>query len=319
MQNYIGIDVSKSRLDVDWLGKPREFSNDMVGIQSLIQELQALCEQQSLACALCEASGGYERALVTACHAAQLPIHVVHANHIRYFAKSQGIKAKTDRIDARVITAYGQERNPKPDTFLLSAEELQIKELLKRREQLLADKIRENNRSDKITNPDIKTITDEHVIWLDQAIKKIDGLLSDVQKAEPVRKRCELLMSVPGIGPLLASYLLVCLPELGTLSHKALASLVGVAPFNRDSGGSQGKRFIQGGRATLRRMLYMAALASVRWNPSLKAFYKRLRAAGKPAKVALVAVIRKLVSVINSVIKRKSLWQLDYVVKQPSL
>lgn len=261
---------------------------------------------------LCEASGGYEQKLVLACHAAMIPLHVVHANHIRHFAKSLGVKAKTDVIDAKMISAYGRERKPESDNFFLSENALKIRDLLKRREQLLADKKRENNRSDKIDNKDVKDFIASHIKWLDGSIKEIDKLLLNLHKSDDVKKNHALLKSIPGIGNLLACYLITSLPELGKISHKSLAALVGVAPYNHDSGSSQGKRFIQGGRSMLRQMLYMAAMTCIKWNPALKAFYGRLRAAGKPGKVALIAVIRKLLSIANSVMLRQTVWQESY-------
>jgi transposase len=313
MKHYIGIDVSKQQLDVDWLGKPLGFTNDNVGITKLIERLQLLIPQEQLALILCEASGGYEQKIVRACHKVNLPIHVVHANKIRYFAKSQGIKAKTDQIDAKVISAYGSERKPEADHFFLNENTDKIRELLKRREQLLADKKRENSRLDKIDSPDIKELVESHIEWLNGSLKKLEDILSQLQKSDDVKESHTLLKSIPGIGSLLASYFMAYLPELGKLSHKAIAALVGVAPFNHDSGTHQGKRFIQGGRSVLRQMLYMAAMTSITWNADLKTFYERLRTNGKPGKIALVAVMRKLLSMANSVMLRKSPWQKSLV------
>ena len=309
MSHYIGIDVSKQRLDVDWLDKPLVFTNDNIGITQLIEQLELLVAQKQLSLVLCEASGGYEKKIVHACHAANLPIHLVHANKIRYFAKSQGVKAKTDQIDAKVISAYGSERKPEADNFFLNENTDKIRELLKRREQLLADKKRESNRLDKISSSDVKQLIESHIEWLNKSIKEVEKCLSQLQKSDDVKESHALLKSIPGIGSLLASYLMAYLPELGKLSHKAIAALAGVAPFNQDSGSHQGKRFIQGGRSVLRQMLYMAAMTSIKWNVDLKAFYERLRANGKPGKVALVAVMRKLLSMANSVMLRKSAWE----------
>lgn len=312
MKYYIGVDISKNRLDVDWLGEATYFKNDTPGISNLVEQLQLLAQEEKLAVVLCEASGGYEQTLVKCCRQAKLPIHVVHANRIRYFARSQGIKAKTDKIDAKMISAYGAERKPQEDTFLLSENAEKIRTFLKRREQLLADKKRETNRLDKIDDLDIKALINAHIEWLNKSIKELESILSELQKAEDVSEAIKLLTSVPGVGNLLACYLLTYLPELGQLSHKAIAALVGVAPFNQDSGQYKGKRFIQGGRSVLRQMLYMAAMTSIKWNPDLKVFYKRLRDAGKPGKKALVAVMRKLLSIINSVVIRQTPWQAVY-------
>lgn len=312
MKYYIGIDISKYRLDVDWCGKPMEFPNDHRGISILIKQLQKLFEQDKLAVVLCEASGGYEQKLAHACHAKNLPFHVAHANHIKYFAKSQGIKAKTDQIDARTITAYGVERKPSADSFLLDKNTEKIRALLKRREQLLLDRKREQSRLDKIESAEIKRLIKAHISWLNKIIIRVEKGLLVLQKSDGIKDTHALLTSIPGIGDILAYYLMSHLPELGKLSHKAIAALAGVAPFNHDSGKHQGKRFIQGGRSVLRQMLYMAAMTSIVHNPDLKRFYTGLYAAGKPGKVALVAVMRKLLSMANSVMCRQTSWQKNY-------
>lgn len=315
MSNCIGIDISKPRLDVDWLGEHREFKNDQEEIEKLINELKHLLEQKKLSLVLCEASGGYEQKLLYACHKADIPIHLVHANDIRYFAKSKGIKAKTDKIDAKVISAYGEERKPEADTLLLSNDDEKIKKFLKRREQLLEDKKRENNRLDKIIDTDIKQSISDHMKWLENSLKEIDKNLSELRDKSSTKSDHKLLTSIPGIGDLLANYLMTHLPEIGKISYKALSALAGVAPFNHDSGGSQGKRFIQGGRGTIRRLLYMAAMVSIQHNSDLKIFYKRLRDKGKSGKLALVAVMRKLLCIASSVMARKTPWQPSYLLK----
>jgi len=184
-----------------------------------------------------------------------------------------------------------------------------IGELLKRREQLQADRKRELNRLDKILNPDIIRSIDNHIEWLDKNIKEIDEELLLLKQEKNVKLNHELMISIPAIGDLSAYYLLSHLPEIGQISHKALAALVGVAPYNRDSGKGEGKRFIEGGRSRLRQVLYMCAVTGIRCNPPLKSFYTRLRNNGKPAKVALIAVIRKLITMINSVMRRGTPWE----------
>lgn len=313
MKHYIGIDISKHRLDVDWCGEAIAFANQPKDIAKLIKKLQILLEKDELALVLCEASGGYEQKLAKACHQNYLPFHVAHANHVKYFAKYQGIKAKTDKLDAKIISAYGQAKKPEPDNFLLNEQEEKIRELLKRREQLLLDKKREQSRLDTINDTEIKQLIHSHIKWLDKAIEKVQDKLAEQEKSEAIKFNHQLLTSIPGIGRVLASYFISYLPELGKLSHKAIAALVGVAPFNHDSGQHQGKRFIQGGRSTLRRMLYMAAMASITYNPDLKIFYQRLISMGKTGKMALVAVMRKLLSMANSVMCRKTPWQETYV------
>lgn len=312
MKYYIGIDVSKYRLDVDWCGTPMEFSNDSPGIHQLIKQLKQLLEKDQLALIICEASGGYEQKLAQACHVNNLPFHLAHANHIRYFGKSQGIKAKTDQIDAKTITAYGAERKPEADRFVLNENAEKIRQLLKRREQLLLDKKREQSRLDKIETMEIKRLIKAHIHWLNKAMKGIEDRLLVLQTSDDIKTAHALLTSIPGIGNMLTYYLITHLPELGKLSHKAIAALAGVAPFNHDSGKHQGKRFIQGGRSVLRQILYMAAMTSITYNPDLKQFYQGLVDAGKPGKVALVAVMRKLLSMANSIMCRQTPWQKNY-------
>lgn len=200
MEHYIGVDISKYRLDVDWLGKHITFDNNLVGIKQFAKRLHKLSKEKQLALVLCEASGGYEQKLVTICHSEELPFHVAHANHIKYFAKSCGIKAKTDPIDAKIISAYGRERKPEADHFLLDDNTLEIKGLLKRREQLMLDKKREKSRLDKIENVVVKKSINSHINYLDKEIKELDGRLSESQGTDSIEVPFELLTSVPGSG-----------------------------------------------------------------------------------------------------------------------
>lgn len=310
MKYFIGIDVSKHRLDVDWLGKHICFDNNISGISNLIKELRNLDEKSSLI--ICEASGGYEQEIVNACHKVAFPIHVAHANKIRSFAKSKGLKAKTDHLDCKILSEYAKSLQPKPDMLMLNENSLKIRELLKRREQLQKDRKREKCRLDKHDDINILDSINRHIDWLDKAINEIDKQLARLSKEDNITEDYKLLTSIPGIGELSACQIISSLPEVGKISNKAIASLMGVAPFNRDSGSYQGKRYIQGGRKNLRHALYMAALTSTQHNPELKIFYQRLRKAGKPAKVAIIAVMRKLLSMINSVMKRRTIWKDDY-------
>ena len=309
MKTYIGVDVSKPRLDVDWKGKAIQFDNNKSGINKMIGRLKSLNEKEALSSVVLEASGGYEKYLVKACYENDLPVHVAHANKVRSFAKSKGILAKTDTLDASVLSEYGSVMHVEPDKQLLTENAEKIRLLLGRREQLMNDRQREKNRLDKIDDTVIKTSVESHVKWLSDEIKTIDQQLDESSQTPDVKFTHDLLTSIPSVGNLVANYLIANLPELGSINHKALAALVGVAPYNRDSGGFSGKRFIQGGRRELRRILYMSALSSIRFNADMKIFYKRLRDAGKPVKVALIAVVRKLLSVINSVVKRQTPWQ----------
>ena len=309
MKAYIGIDISKPRLDVDWQGKSISFENKKKGITQLITKLKKINEKGELGLAVLEASGGYENCLVKACHVNHLPVHVAHANKVRAFAKSKGILAKTDKLDASVLSEYGSLMKVEPDKVLLTENGEKIGVLLGRREQLMNDRQREKNRLDKIDDEVIKTSVESHIKWLSDEIKNMDQQLNEHSQMIDIKPKHDLLISIPAVGGLVANYLIANLPELGLLTHKAIAALVGVAPYNRDSGSFSGKRFIHGGRKELRNVLYMSAIVSVRCNVDMKVFYKRLREAGKPAKVALIAVLRKLLSVINSVIRRQTPWQ----------
>jgi transposase len=316
MSHYIGIDVSKKRLDVDWLGQPKSYSNDKLGIRRLIRKLQNLKAKNKLSLAICEATGGYEKKLVKTCHQADIAIHVAHANKVRYFAKSQGLFAKTDKLDARVLSNYGCLMHSERDEVLLDKNAEKINGFLRRREQLQADKKRELNRMDKIEDVDIKRSINSHINWLNKKIKDIESKLKELKNKETISRKHDLLTTIPAIGDISAYYLLAHLPELGKFSNKALTALVGVAPFNSDSGASQSKRFIQGGRSRLRQILYMTGITAIRCNKPLKEFYMRLRTNGKPVKVAIVAVIRKLITMANSVLKRGTPWKDKYEWKK---
>jgi transposase len=312
MKHYIGVDVSKARLDVDWLGNSKAYDNEKSGVNKLTNALKKLHIAGELSLVVCESTGGYEQKIVRACHKSGIPVHVAHANKVRYFAKSKGLLAKTDSIDAAVLTDYGSLLKPKADVLHLNKTTEKIAEKLKRREQLQADKKREKNRLDKELSKDIKKSINDHIDWLGKKINGLDKDLKELKKNDEVKINHDLLTSIPAIGDLGAHYLLSYLPEIGSLSHKQLSALVGVAPFNNDSGQGQGKRFIQGGRSRLRQVLYMSAITAITFNEDLKVFYGRLKAKGKPTKVALVAVIRKLLTIASSVIKRQAPWESEY-------
>lgn len=262
---------------------------------------------------VCEATGGYEKKIVNACHQANIPVHLAHANKVRYFAKSKGLLAKTDKLDAKVLSEYGRVFEPQADTVLLNKTTAEMQDLLKRREQLQAFKRQDENRLDRITNKKNKRSIKAHIKWLDKEIKKMEEEIQLLQKSDEVKFDHQLLKSIPAIGDLSACYLLSFLPELGKLSNKQLSALVGVAPFNRDSGEVRGKRFIQGGRGGLRKVLYMCAISAIRCHPDLKKFYLRLKTKGKATRVALVAVMRKLICMANSVLTRGTAWQKELV------
>lgn len=305
---YIGIDVSKHLLDVYLDGEVRQFKNTSTDILGLLEEIKELAMMQDV-CIVAEATGGYEKPLISLCCTHNISTHVAHANKVRAFAKSQGVLAKTDSIDAKIITEYSATMSIQPNDIQLTEVELNIQSLLTRRAQLVLDMNRDKNRLDKISNVFVLNSLSSHIEWLQKEIEKIDSQLDLLSKDSSIAEKHKLLTSVPSIGDLTACQLIANLPELGRLSHKKIAALVGVAPYNRQSGNYDGRRYIQGGRGNLRKALYMSAISSIRWNPDMKAFYDRLTAAGKPAKVAIIAVMRKLLCVLNSIVKRESPWQ----------
>ena len=305
MGEYIGIDVGKTNLDVCFSGKVQTIQNQLSSIKKWIREVKKTIHIELV---LCEATGGYERTLIKELHAQNIPAFIEHANKIRAFAKSKGLLAKTDHIDARLIQEYASMMKPQPKSHQLSENAEKIRDLLKRRNQLLEDKMRETTRLDKEYSAKIKKFIVSHITFLDQQINDVQKEIDTLATQSDIKEHRELLTSIPGIGKQTALMVLTLLPEIGFLETKSLAALVGVAPFNRDSGQFRGKRFIQGGRKTLRKALYMAAVASIRWNKPLTDFYHKLRAKGKCSKVAIVAVMNKLLAMVNSVYKRKSVW-----------
>jgi transposase len=245
---------------------------------------------------------------VAALAAAGLPVAVVNPRQARDFAKATGQLAKTDALDARALAHFAEAVRPTPRP-LPGAQADELRALLVRRRQLVAMRTAEQNRLGNAP-PRLQTDIQAHITWLNTRLAALDDNLDTTLRASPVwREREELLRSVPGIGPVCTRTLLLDLPELGTLSRQRLAALVGVAPFNRDSGTLRGSRTIWGGRSHVRATLYMSALVAVRYNPVLKAFYNRLRAAGKVAKVALTACMRKLLTILNAMMKYHTPWQ----------
>ncbi len=302
---HVGIDVSKERLDVHFLPGGERFAvaNDEAGIGSLLGRLRG----RSVELAILEASGRYERPAAVAIASLGIAVAVVNPRQVRDFAKATGKLAKTDRIDAEVLARFAQAVGPRPS--VLPDEEAQLLQaILARRRQLSEMLTAENNRLQMAPETVAERIR-AHIRWLRKELERTDGELDEAIEASAAWKQNEaLLRSVPGVGPVLARTLLAELPELGTLTHKRLSALVGVAPFSRDSGTFKGKREVWGGRAAVRAALYMGALVATRYNPVLKEFYDRLLKAGKPKKVALVACMRKLLSILNAVMRDCAPW-----------
>jgi transposase len=302
----IGIDVAKAQLEFACRpsGETGRVPNDQVGIA----ELAARCHALAPTLIVCEATGGYEAPLVAALAGARLPIVVTNPRQVRDFAKATGQLAKTDAIDAQVLALFAErvrpEPRPLPDAALTALEEL-----LTRRRQLVEMLTAERNRLLLARGP-VRRDLQHHIRFLERRLREVDDDLHTAVKASPVwRVKDDLLQSVPGVGRVVSLTLLAQLPELGRVSHKEIAALVGVAPLARDSGTLRGKRLVYGGRAPVRAVLYMAALVASRRNPVIHAFYQRLRAAGKPAKVALTACMRKLLTILNAIARDGRPWQ----------
>lgn len=298
-----GIDVSKETLDVAVVPSAESFQvpNDEAGIGQLVKRLEGM------ELVVMEATGGYETAVATALVAAGMRVAVLNPRQVRDFAKATGRLAKTDRIDAGLIAAFGVAVEPHilqlPDD---DARELQA--LLVRRSQLVAMRVQEVNRLGLMQGAMRKGIK-KHVAWLEQEIEKLNIDLTAGLRSSPAwRAKDELLRTLKGIGPITSGTLLVALPELGRLDRRALAALVGLAPFNRDSGKMRGRRTIYGGRSRIRTLLYMAATSAVRSNPVIRAFYERLKSRGKPHKVAMVACMRKMLTILNAMVRDGTPW-----------
>jgi transposase len=312
-QVFAGVDVSKDRLDVclRWNGpeshqKEEAFvlAYDDSGIDAL---LSRLLEGPTVLVVL-EATGGFERRVVGALAAAGLPVVVINPPQVRDFARATGTLAKTDRIDASILARFAEAVRPTPKP-LPDPEIRALQAIVARRRQLLGMLAAENNRLSSAPKAVAKRIK-AHIRWLQKELSRTEGDLETAIESSPALGENEaLLRSVPGVGPVLASTLLAGVPELGTLTHKRVAALVGVAPLNRDSGTLRGHRSVWGGRAEVRGALYMGALVAARRNPVVKEFYEHLLAAGKPKKVALVACMRKLLSILNAVLKHRTPWR----------
>ena len=310
MESFVGIDVSKATLEI--AGRhaeqpitdlPFRVANTDEGVAELTVLLVALAPTLIVL----EATGGYERLAAATLALAGLPVVVVNPRQVRDFGKAIGCLAKTDRLDASLITLFAERIRPELRA-VPRLETHELSECVLRRRQLVDMITAETNRR-ALVSPAIQRRVDAHIRWLKRELEQVEAELQRCIEASPVwRERDELLQSAPGVGVRTSNALIALLPELGTLDRQRISSLVGVAPFNDDSGKHRGVRRIKGGRAAVRNVLYMAALVGVQYNPILKAFYERLRAKGKPAKVALVACMRKLLTILNAMVRTNTSW-----------
>ena len=302
---FIGMDVARDRLEVATrpAGESWPIANDAAGIAELVVRLRDL----GPALIVLEATGGLELPLLAALGSAGLPVVAVNPRQVRDFAKALGKLAKTDAIDAQVLAHFAEAVRPAVRPLPDAATQA-LAALVTRRRQLVEMLVAEDNRR-RSAPVAIRADIQAHIVWLRKRLKDLDQELGQVLRSTPLwREREDVLRSVPGIGPTVTATLLAELPELGTLGRKQIAALVGVAPLNRDSGTLRGKRSVWGGRATVRAALYMATLVATRHNPVIRALYARLLAAGKLKKVALTACMRKLLTLLNALVKHQTRW-----------
>ena len=302
---WVGVDVSKAHLDVA-IGASGEFwrvGNDAVGIAQTADRLAQMNPQRVVV----ESTGGLERPIISRLRMEGVSVALVNPQRVREFAKSTGLLAKTDKLDAHLLARFGQAVKPE-HTNLPSEEEQRLSALVARRRQLIDIRTAETNRLGSAhaeTLPDIK----EHLAWLEKRITELEQQIDQIIQDHPDFKiKNDILRSVPGIGPVASAILIADLPELGQHDRKVVAALVGVAPFNNDSGFRKGRRRVKGGRSSVRTVLYMATISATRFNPVIKSFYERLLKVGKLKKVAIVACMRKLLTILNAMLRDKKPW-----------
>jgi transposase len=310
---FVGIDISKEQLDVAVHERKErwQFGRDEKGLVALVEHLRGL--EQSVTLVVLEATGGLERDVAVALAIARIPSAVVNPRQVRDFARSTGKLAKTDTLDASVLAHFAAAIRPAVQ-LLPDQQALALEAHMTRRNQLVQMLVAEKNRRAGLvvqrtgSSAMVKSIQ-THIDWLDQQIKELDDDIDEQIKKSPIwREKDDLLQSVPGVGPVTSRTLLSYVPELGKLDRKEIAALVGLAPFNQDSGLTSGRRAIWGGRAKVRNVLYMAAVAALRCNPVLKTFHARLKAAGKPPMVAITATMRKLLTALNAIVRDRAPW-----------
>jgi transposase len=303
---FVGVDVSKDSLDVA-IGSQKDiitFANDQKGVDALVKKLSRIGPELTVF----ESTGGYELLATSSLAEAGLPVVIVNPRQVRNFAKATGILAKTDAIDARVIAHFAEAVKPNVRP-LKDRETSELIALVTRRRQIIEMIVAEGNRLKLASKRNKKDIKD-HIRWLEKRLDKIESDIGKMIQSSPIwRCKDDILQSVPGIGPITSASLICDLPELGVLSPKKIAMLAGLAPLNCDSGKFKGHRRIWGGRASVRSGLYMATLAATRCNPAIKGFYQRLTAVGKCHKVAITACMRKLLIIVNAMLRDQTLWQ----------
>lgn len=307
MEHFVGIDVSKDRLDVHLRpgGESFAVARDGDALVALVERLRALAP----ALVVMEATGGYETVVASAIAVAQLPLAVVNPRQIRDFARAIGQLAKTDRLDAAAIAHFAEAIRP-PARPVADAEAQALGELVARRRQVIEMIVAENNRRRRASQRRVIRAIERHLAVLQVELSELDSDIdAAIRKSPAWQADADLLKSVPGIGPVTLRTLIAELPELGRLTRRKIAALVGVAPINRDSGMMRGRRTIAGGRSTVRAALFMATLVASRRNPVIASHYKKLRSAGKTAKQALTACMRKLIVILNAILRDRQPWQ----------
>jgi len=306
---FVGIDVAKDHLDVHVLpsGAAWSVGNDEAGHHDLIAKLLELKPELIVL----EATGGYQTPVVVELALHALAVAVVNPRQVRDYAKALGQLAKTDKIDAAILASFAEKVRPEPRP-VPDAQQVELHAMVNRRRQLIDMRTAEKNRLDTSHVARVRKDLQKTISWLNRRIKDVDDDIDKLIRNTPVwREREELLSSPKGVGKTTARTLLTSLPELGTLNRRKIAALVGLAPFNNDSGTSRGKRSIRGGRGDVRAVLYMATVSATRWNPQIRPMYLRLIEAGKAPKVALIACARKLLTILNAMLRTNTAWKLE--------
>ena len=305
---FVGIDVAKDHLDIHVRPSGEAFSlpHDAEGLEALATRLVDLAPEL----VVLEATGGFEVAVVAALASAGLRLAVVNPRQVRALARAIGRLAKTDRLDAEVIALFAERVRPEARA-VPNAQVRALADLIARRRQIIDMITAESNRQRQTHEPRLQRSLERHLAWLQHELREIDRDLDGTVRGTPAWRETEdLLASVPGIGPITARTLIAELPELGLLDRRRVAALVGVAPINRDSGAMRGRRVIMGGRTAVRNALFMATVSATRWNPTIRSFYHRLTQSGRPPKVARVACMRKLLTILNAVLRDRRAWKI---------